>query len=306
MQDDGTDSTIIVGAVVAMIALAGFFGGWRLILPEHWEFASRQPAFDVLDYHGHAHLALAVGSSHLSGRLSTGHRAAHRTKPPRLCCWWVEPFWLLSAAVGFAWNPRLWVVCTIVFLALFVFFFTTVFTYGQGVFTGMVNSLGYWLEQQGVRRGSQPQYYYTLVQVPIYEFMPLILASIAGIAGLSHLFGWRAQSLALEAEGSGDLDNTGHLDMQRVMAEQPALADVIGESSVAAEDAETEPDPPPLDGLEYAGFVATPKAAWARPYDHDEELERRETQHEWLGNLPFLAFGRILGHVDVRRTQHGG
>jgi DNA-binding beta-propeller fold protein YncE len=34
--------------------------------------------------------------------------------------------------------------------------------------------LGYWLEQQGVNRGSQPWYFYTLIQIPVYEFLPAL------------------------------------------------------------------------------------------------------------------------------------
>ncbi len=43
---------------------------------------------------------------------------------------------------------------------MFTLFYTSIFTNGAGFFTGMVGSLGYWLEQQGVERGSQPWYYY--------------------------------------------------------------------------------------------------------------------------------------------------
>jgi DNA-binding beta-propeller fold protein YncE len=37
-----------------------------------------------------------------------------------------------------------------------------------------VGSLGYWLAQQSVERGSQPLYYYYAVQVPIYEYLPAL------------------------------------------------------------------------------------------------------------------------------------
>jgi len=37
-----------------------------------------------------------------------------------------------------------------------------------------VGSLGYWLAQQGVNRGSQPWYYYLFIQIPIYEFLPAL------------------------------------------------------------------------------------------------------------------------------------
>lgn len=82
----------------------------------------------------------------------------------------------ISALVGFWWNARVWIVGAILFWPIFVFFFTTAFTNGQGFFTGLLGSLGYWLSQQGVARGGQPSYYYLLVQLPLYEFLPYTVA----------------------------------------------------------------------------------------------------------------------------------
>ena len=58
--------------------------------------------------------------------------------------------------------------------------FTTFFINWGGIGTGFVGSLGYWLSQQGVARGSQPLYYYLIV-FPLYEYLPLILG-LAGVA----------------------------------------------------------------------------------------------------------------------------
>ncbi|MBU0512613.1 MAG: TIGR03663 family protein [Chloroflexi bacterium] len=80
----------------------------------------------------------------------------------------------ISIIVGYLWNPRLWLINAAIFYIPFTILYTTVFTNGSGFFTGLVGSLGYWLEQQGVERGSQPWYYYTLVQIPIYEFLPAL------------------------------------------------------------------------------------------------------------------------------------
>ncbi len=51
----------------------------------------------------------------------------------------------------------------------------------QAFLPGLVGSLGYWLEQQGVNRGSQPSYYYWLVQVPVYEYLPALGTILAGV-----------------------------------------------------------------------------------------------------------------------------
>ncbi len=85
-----------------------------------------------------------------------------------------------SAAIGWWWNRRVWLISSVIFLVITVPFFTTFFTNGVGLGTGFVGSLGYWLEQQGVKRGSQPIYYYFIV-TPIYEYLPMLIASIAAI-----------------------------------------------------------------------------------------------------------------------------
>ena len=81
---------------------------------------------------------------------------------------------IISLLIGLWWNPRKWLVNAGIFYGIFILFYTTIFTNGAGFFTGIVGSLGYWLEQQGVNRGSQPWYYYGIVQIPIYEYLPAI------------------------------------------------------------------------------------------------------------------------------------
>ncbi|PWH16064.1 MAG: hypothetical protein DDG59_10440 [Anaerolineae bacterium] len=81
---------------------------------------------------------------------------------------------LIAVGIGLAWRPKIWLINTTLFYAIFVLFYSTIFTNGFGIFTGLVGSLGYWLDQQGVNRGSQPWYYYSLIQIPIYEYLPLI------------------------------------------------------------------------------------------------------------------------------------
>lgn len=91
----------------------------------------------------------------------------------------VAAFFIIGAAIGIWWNPVLWLQNALVFYTIFTVFYTTFFTNGDGFFTGLVGSLGYWLAQQGVERGSQPKYYYALVQMPIYEFIGAMGATLA-------------------------------------------------------------------------------------------------------------------------------
>jgi uncharacterized protein (TIGR03663 family) len=91
---------------------------------------------------------------------------------------------VLGAGMGLLWNPRRWLINLAIFYSIFIVFYTTLFTNGFGIFTGLVGSLGYWLEQQGVNRGSQPWYYYILVQVPVYEYLPALGSLLALALGL--------------------------------------------------------------------------------------------------------------------------
>ena len=92
---------------------------------------------------------------------------------------------LLAAVIGFLWDSKRWLVNAGVFWVIFIVFYTTFFTNGKGFFTGLVGSLGYWISQQSVQRGGQPLYYYALIQVPIYEFLPAFGLIIAVVIAFS-------------------------------------------------------------------------------------------------------------------------
>lgn len=85
----------------------------------------------------------------------------------------------ISVTVGLLWRPRIWLICAAMFYAIFTLLFTTFFTNGQGFFAGLVGSLGYWLSQQAVNRGDQPLYYYSLLQIPFYEYVPFLGSMLA-------------------------------------------------------------------------------------------------------------------------------
>lgn len=94
--------------------------------------------------------------------------------------WLALPLLLLIAAgIGLAWDWRRWLTAAGVFAAIYVTFYTTLFTHAMGLATGAIGSLAYWLGQQGVSRGSQPWYYYIFLQIPTYEFLPAVAALIA-------------------------------------------------------------------------------------------------------------------------------
>ena len=101
-----------------------------------------------------------------------------------------------AVAIGGWWSPRKWLPLAGAFVGIGVTFFTTVFTNGVGLGTGFVGSLGYWLVQQGVQRGTQPIYYYLAI-TPIYEYLPMLIAALATVVYTSRAapFRWRRNML---------------------------------------------------------------------------------------------------------------
>ena len=84
-----------------------------------------------------------------------------------------------GAVLGIMWNRRHWLIISGVFWLLIIALFTTLFTNGIGFGSGVWQSLGYWVAQQDVGRGSQPWYYYFMV-LSVYEWLPLIVAIVTG------------------------------------------------------------------------------------------------------------------------------
>lgn len=103
----------------------------------------------------------------------------------------------VSAAIGWFWDWKKFLICAAIFYGLYIPTFTTFFTNGGGIATGIVGSLGYWLEQHGVRRGSQPLYYYILINLPVYEFLPTLGALFAGGLGV---WRWWQKRAAVSSE----------------------------------------------------------------------------------------------------------
>ena len=116
----------------------------------------------------------------------------------------IVPVLLISVLLGLWWNRREWLINAAIWYGIFTVLYTTLFTNGAGFITGLIGSLGYWLAQQEVNRGSQPWYYYAAIQVSIYEYLPVIGSLIAlGIALfrkniLNHPLSLRDDALSLK------------------------------------------------------------------------------------------------------------
>ncbi len=99
----------------------------------------------------------------------------------------IGALFIVSFLIGIWWDLKTWMLSQVTFYGIFTVFYTSFFSNPDGFYTGLVGSLGYWLEQQGVARGSQPWYYYLLVQLPVYEYLPF-LGSLIGLGLVITLF----------------------------------------------------------------------------------------------------------------------
>jgi uncharacterized protein (TIGR03663 family) len=139
----------------------------------------------------------------------------------------LAPLTVISILIGLWWNRREWLINAAIWYGLFTIFYTSVFTNGAGFFTGLVGSLGYWLEQQGVQRGSQPWYYYGLVQMPVYEYLPMLGTWLA--FGMAIVLGLRRHSEERISEASEDEQETGIDDPEIASEIDISVPKTVGE-----------------------------------------------------------------------------
>ncbi|MCL4562737.1 MAG: TIGR03663 family protein, partial [Chloroflexi bacterium] len=92
----------------------------------------------------------------------------------------VAVFAAAAVGIGLWWGGKRWLKLAFVFGIIVIPLFTTFFANSSGAATGLIGSLGYWLSQQSVSRGSQPWYYFFIV-MPLYEYLPLIGGILAAV-----------------------------------------------------------------------------------------------------------------------------
>ncbi|NDJ86591.1 MAG: TIGR03663 family protein [Chloroflexi bacterium] len=274
-----------------------------------WEFMNRQPIFDMLIVMGTLIFPwLAAFPLFWAGYVLDEAPLPRETIQAAIVA--AIPFLMVSIVVGLSWNWRIWPLAVAVFGGLFVVFFTTFFTNGDGVGTGLIGSLGYWLEQQDVRRGSQPQYYYLLVQLPVYEFLPMILAGLAGFVGLSRFYDHRHASRLARVDRLSQPHHAQGTDERFEALQQDGLPDSPDTEQVADDAPDVVPytvsstyvEDEYLDdsdelarGWGYDSAMVLP--VWAQPSDPEEERSRAErAPFEYLGGVPFL---QLLGYWTI-------
>jgi predicted membrane-bound mannosyltransferase len=91
----------------------------------------------------------------------------------------------VSAGIGLPWDSRRWATAAGIFWGIFFLLHTSFFSSMTGWATGLVQALGFWLSQQGVKRiHIGPQYY--LVIMPVYETVSLLFGTVGAV-----FFAWR-------------------------------------------------------------------------------------------------------------------
>lgn len=70
---------------------------------------------------------------------------------------------LISSIFGLMIDKKLWISSFSIFFLIYTAIFTSFFINPSGIITGHWQSLGYWLSQHDVARGSQPFYYYFII-----------------------------------------------------------------------------------------------------------------------------------------------
>ncbi|MCQ3937051.1 MAG: hypothetical protein DPW18_08405 [Chloroflexi bacterium] len=110
---------------------------------------------------------------------------------------------IAAIAAGLIWNAEKWFKTALIFWVPYVILYTTVFTNSNGFFTGVIGSLGYWIVQHDVERGSQPWYYYLLIQIPVYEFLPALGFILALFVGLRKKLSAKPKPAEAETAAAG-------------------------------------------------------------------------------------------------------
>jgi predicted membrane-bound mannosyltransferase/DNA-binding beta-propeller fold protein YncE len=196
------------GAAVAFIATAFF-----LIRGYTWERVRTERSFELLFVFGTIVLPqlspLLMNLTDVIIPTDVGQVEALANNPGSLLV--IGGFLLLTFALaviaGLLWNPQHFWKTALVFWVPFTLLYTTIFTNASGFFTGTIGSLGYWIVQHEVERGSQPWYYYLLIQLPVYEFLTVLGFLLALYLGFQRKLNPQSESTTIE-----EADSALHFD----------------------------------------------------------------------------------------------
>ena len=205
----------------------------------------------------------------------------------------VSILFVISGLLGFFWLRERWFAAAGAFWAIELLFFTTFLTNGQGVGTGLIGSLGYWIDQQEVMRGGQPWYYFYLI-VPLYEFLPMLLSSIGAVAAITWLVRQQGARVRVDETPAVDAGLGDGLAVKGVSKPAPEL-----QPSVTA--------PLSVQVLFVAFLVFWPTATWA-VFTYVGEKMPWHTVYMAMAMAPLAGWwlGRVIDGIDWRAGLRSG
>jgi len=101
----------------------------------------------------------------------------------------------LAVAAGLLWFGRRWLLHAALFYIPFILFYSTFFTNIPGLMGGVVGALSYWVSANATNRVYQPYFYYFLIEIPMYEFLPALGTIAAVVIAIAKRL-WRSQPQA--------------------------------------------------------------------------------------------------------------
>ncbi|MEA1959014.1 MAG: TIGR03663 family protein [Chloroflexota bacterium] len=142
-------------------------------VPKRLNLEGLSPQADVLILIGTLALPLFAGFVNLLPGVDLGQDLSN---PWAIAI--VAVLFAIAAAIGIRWDLKRWLISAAIFYGIFILIYSFFFQQGYGLVVGLWGNVAYWVGEHGTARGGQPEYYY-LMMIPIYEFLPVILASIA-------------------------------------------------------------------------------------------------------------------------------
>src|SRR5271157_109928 len=172
----------VVGGLGVLGLAVLIYAGVALVRSVGWAGIRGERSFDLLMLLGTLILPILAA---LPEKMAGFNPLDYSTTGLEHALAFILPLAVIAVALGLWWKGRIWFLYATLFYFPIVVLYTTFFINLVGLAGGFVGALGYWMAQQGVNRGSQPMYYYALLQIPIYEFLPAAGTIAAALIAIS-------------------------------------------------------------------------------------------------------------------------
>jgi len=169
----------LVGGVGVLAVAALVYAGVVLVRALGWGGIRAERSFDLLMLLGTLILPLLAA---LPDKLAGFDPQDYSTTGLEHSLAFILPLMAVAIALGLWWKGSSWFLYATLFYFPLLVLYTTFFTNPVGLAGGFMGALGYWMIQE---RGDQPLYYYALLQIPMYEFLPAVGTITAALIAIS-------------------------------------------------------------------------------------------------------------------------